>query len=223
MPVFALGRAQELLLILDEYWRTHPEYHNIPIYYHGSLARKCMEVYRQYVHTMNANIRSRFDRGENAFSFMERSGKRGGGGRRGKTSFVQSVTHLGQVMNESKPCVVLASPGMLQSGASRDLMEKWAPDPKNGLLLTAYSVPNTLAWVGGVYLTNLEVGVAGILNCDHVYCRTSVTRTCRISNRSRTKIGKSSSGWIPNTSASVHTSIINRMRLLSTRSCLLIW
>jgi cleavage and polyadenylation specificity factor subunit 3 len=24
IPVFALGRAQELLLILDEYWREHP-------------------------------------------------------------------------------------------------------------------------------------------------------------------------------------------------------
>ncbi|CAK9155337.1 unnamed protein product [Ilex paraguariensis] len=29
---FALGRAQELLLILDEYWSNHPELHNIPIY-----------------------------------------------------------------------------------------------------------------------------------------------------------------------------------------------
>ena len=25
IPVFALGRAQELLLILDEYWAAHPE------------------------------------------------------------------------------------------------------------------------------------------------------------------------------------------------------
>ncbi|KAJ3392240.1 Cleavage and polyadenylation specificity factor subunit 3-I, partial [Chytriomyces hyalinus] len=27
IPVFALGRAQELLLILDEYWQLHPELH----------------------------------------------------------------------------------------------------------------------------------------------------------------------------------------------------
>jgi Cft2 family RNA processing exonuclease len=25
IPVFALGRAQELLLILDEYWKAHPD------------------------------------------------------------------------------------------------------------------------------------------------------------------------------------------------------
>ena len=42
IPVFALGRAQELLLILDEYWAAHPELHDIPIYYASSLAKKCM-------------------------------------------------------------------------------------------------------------------------------------------------------------------------------------
>ena len=31
IPAFALGRTQELLLILDEYWSNHPELHNIPI------------------------------------------------------------------------------------------------------------------------------------------------------------------------------------------------
>ncbi|CAG8745367.1 19679_t:CDS:2, partial [Racocetra fulgida] len=40
MPVFALGRAQELLLILDEYWEAHPELESVPIYYASSLAKK---------------------------------------------------------------------------------------------------------------------------------------------------------------------------------------
>ena len=43
IPVFALGRAQELLLILDEYWAAHPELHEIPIYYASSLAKKCKQ------------------------------------------------------------------------------------------------------------------------------------------------------------------------------------
>ena len=42
IPVFALGRAQELLLILDEYWAAHPELHDIPIYYVSALAKRCM-------------------------------------------------------------------------------------------------------------------------------------------------------------------------------------
>jgi cleavage and polyadenylation specificity factor subunit 3 len=32
IPAFALGRAQELLLILDEYWQKNPQLHDVPIY-----------------------------------------------------------------------------------------------------------------------------------------------------------------------------------------------
>jgi hypothetical protein len=32
IPVFAVGPAQELMLILDEYWENHPELSEIPIY-----------------------------------------------------------------------------------------------------------------------------------------------------------------------------------------------
>ena len=69
LPSFALGRAQELLLILDEYWKKHPDLHNVPIYYASSLARKCMAVYQTYIHTMNSNIRSRFAKRDNPFVF----------------------------------------------------------------------------------------------------------------------------------------------------------
>lgn len=37
----------------DEYWRDHPELHNIPIYYASSLAKRCMSIYQTYVHMMN--------------------------------------------------------------------------------------------------------------------------------------------------------------------------
>lgn len=69
LPSFALGRAQELLLILDEYWRKHPDLHSVPIYFASNLARKCMAVYQTYIHTMNSNIRSRFAKRDNPFVF----------------------------------------------------------------------------------------------------------------------------------------------------------
>ncbi|KAB7507057.1 Cleavage and polyadenylation specificity factor subunit 3 [Armadillidium nasatum] len=56
IPVFALGRAQELLLILDEYWEQHPELHEVPIYYASALAKKCMSVYQTYTNAMNEKI-----------------------------------------------------------------------------------------------------------------------------------------------------------------------
>ena len=42
IPVFALGRAQELLLILNEHWAANPQLHHVPIYFASALASKCM-------------------------------------------------------------------------------------------------------------------------------------------------------------------------------------
>ena len=39
----------------------------------------------------------------------------------------------------------MAGPGMLQSGMSRELFLKWAPEKKNGIIFTGYSVEGTLA------------------------------------------------------------------------------
>lgn len=40
---------------------------------------------------------------------------------------------------------MLASPGMLQTGTSRELLERWAPSDRNGIVMTGYSVEGTMA------------------------------------------------------------------------------
>lgn len=127
MPVFALGRAQELLLILDEYWSRHPELQHIPIYYISSLAKKCMAVYQTYIHTMNPAIRAEFSK-RNPFIFQH----------------ISSLRNLDR-FDDIGPSIMLASPGMLQNGNSRTLLEKWCPDEKNLLYMTGYSVDGTMA------------------------------------------------------------------------------
>ncbi|KAG5440228.1 hypothetical protein PCANB_001798 [Pneumocystis canis] len=127
IPVFALGRTQELMLIIDEYWHNHPELHSIPVYYACSLAKKCMTVYQTYINTMNNKIRKVFEQ-RNPFIFR----------------YISSLKSLDQ-FEDIGPCVMLASPGMLQSGVSRALLEKWCPDPKNGLIVAGYCVEGTMA------------------------------------------------------------------------------
>lgn len=46
---------------------------------------------------------------------------------------------------DSGPAVVLASPGMLQSGLSRELFEMWCSNRKNSVVLAGYAVEGTLA------------------------------------------------------------------------------
>lgn len=129
LPVFSLGRAQELLLILDEYWDSHPELEGINVYYASSLARKCMAVFQTYVNMMNDNIRKKFrDTRTNPFHFKH----------------IKSIRSL-EKFDDIGPSVMVASPGMLQNGVSRELLERWAPDSKNALIITGYSVEGTMA------------------------------------------------------------------------------
>jgi cleavage and polyadenylation specificity factor subunit 3 len=58
MPVFALGRAQELLLILNEYWAANPQLvGNVPIYYQGNLANRALSVFNTHRNMMGDKLR----------------------------------------------------------------------------------------------------------------------------------------------------------------------
>ncbi|KAF2143428.1 uncharacterized protein K452DRAFT_286256 [Aplosporella prunicola CBS 121167] len=139
LPVFALGRAQELLLILDEYWSKHPEYQKMPIYYASNIARKCMVVYQTYVYAMNDNIKRLFR------ERMEEAEASGDANKAGPWDFkfVRSLKSL-ERFDDVGGCVMLASPGMMQNGVSRELLERWAPDQRNGVIMTGYSVEGTM-------------------------------------------------------------------------------
>ncbi|KAL6329313.1 hypothetical protein AAG906_016205 [Vitis piasezkii] len=115
IPAYALGRAQELL-ILDEYWSNHPELHNVPIFYASPLAKRCM-----------ARIRNQFGN-SNPFGSKH-------------ISPLKSIENF----NDVGPSVVMASPGGLQSGLSRQLFDMWCSDKKNACVLPGYVVEGTLA------------------------------------------------------------------------------
>ncbi|PON79547.1 KH-domain/beta-lactamase-domain protein, archaea [Trema orientale] len=125
IPAFALGRAQELLLILDEYWSNHPELQNIPIYYASPLAKRCLSVYETYTLSMNDRIRNAKS---NPFVFKH-------------ISPLKSIENFKDV----GPSVVMASPSGLQSGLSRQLFDMWCSDKKNSCVIPGYVVEGTLA------------------------------------------------------------------------------
>ncbi|CAI8493566.1 unnamed protein product [Hanseniaspora opuntiae] len=112
LPVFALGRAQEIMLILDEYWAENNDelgFGKVPIYYASDLAKKCLNVFQTYINMMNDNIRAKFrDSKSNPFNFKH-------------ISYLKNLENF----RDLGPSVMLASPGMLQSGVSREILEKW--------------------------------------------------------------------------------------------------
>lgn len=60
----------------------------------------------------------------------------------------QGIDHFEDV----GPCVVMASPGMMQSGLSRELFEAWCTEPKNGVIIAG-----TLIILSGVLSEVLEI------------------------------------------------------------------
>ncbi|WWC60144.1 endoribonuclease YSH1 [Kwoniella dejecticola CBS 10117] len=129
MPIPSFGNGQELALLLDEYWSEHPELQNTPVYFASGLFQRGMRVYKTYVHTMNQNIRSRFARRDNPFDFK----------------YVKWLKDPRKLNEHKGPCVVMASAQFMSFGLSRELLEDWAADSKNGVIVTGYSIEGTMA------------------------------------------------------------------------------
>ncbi|KAL8273946.1 hypothetical protein Esti_002125 [Eimeria stiedai] len=132
MPVFALGRAQELLLILDEHWTQQPLLHRIPIFFVSPLSAKSMAVFEAFVDMCGEELRNRALQGDNPFHLRH-------------VRTVGSLEQIASSIHGPSPCVLLAAPGMLQAGASREAFEAWAGSRQNLVLLTGYTVRGTLA------------------------------------------------------------------------------
>lgn len=66
IPVFALGRVQELCILLESYWERLDL--KVPIYCSAGLADKATKYYRLFVEWTNEKIKKNFVN-HNAFDF----------------------------------------------------------------------------------------------------------------------------------------------------------
>ncbi|GBE62443.1 cleavage and polyadenylation specifity factor [Babesia ovata] len=131
LPVFALGRAQEILLILDEYWEANSNLQSIPIFYISPLAQKSLRVYETFVGLCGEYVKECVYNGFNPFNFKF-------------VKYAKSVGDIEPYLRSDTPCVVITSPGMLQGGPSLQIFEKIASDNRNGVVITGYTVKGTL-------------------------------------------------------------------------------
>jgi cleavage and polyadenylation specificity factor subunit 3 len=115
--------------MLDEYWKENKEeLKDIEIYYAGSAAIKGIKIFQTFINMMGDTVKDRNTKGKNPFEF----------------DHITCVPNI-ESFEFKDPVVVMTGPGMLQNGPSRNLFEKWCTDPKNGVVITGYSVEGTLA------------------------------------------------------------------------------
>ena len=97
--------------MLEEHWRANPDLQSYPIFYASRMANRALKIYRTYVNMMNDKVQRELAL-RNPFAF--------------KHIHNLADSHY----DDDEPAVVIASPGMLQSGVSRRLCERWCGDAK---------------------------------------------------------------------------------------------
>jgi len=127
MPLSAFGRAQELMLMIDEYWAANPELHGIPVYYAAPSAIKALQLYRAFTSYMTRGLQARMG-SRNPWDFRH----------------IRPLANA-RTLSDAQACVVIAAPGMLQGGVSRALFERWCENPLDAVVVAGYCVEGTLA------------------------------------------------------------------------------
>lgn len=122
IPIFALGRAQELCLLVETYWERMGL--TTPVYFAGGLTEKANGIYRKFINYTNSSIKERFfDR--NPFDF-------------------KYIRPYENNVENSEPCVIFSSPAMLHSGTSLKIFQNICEDVKNLVILPGYCLRGTI-------------------------------------------------------------------------------
>jgi integrator complex subunit 11 len=135
IPVFALGRAQELCILIDAYWERMNL--NVPIYFSAGLTEKANMYYKLFINWTNQKIKNTFVK-RNMFDFKHIK------------PFERSFA------DRPGPMVLFATPGMLHAGTSLEVFKKWCPSENNMCILPGYCVVGT---VGNKILTQSNVTI----------------------------------------------------------------
>lgn len=130
IPVLGVGRAQEIMLIIDDLVRQG-QLEKIPVYIDG-MVWDMTAIHTAYPEYLNADVRKLiFQKNENPFlsDMFKRVGS--------------SKERIDLVENQG-PCVILATSGMLVGGASVEYFRHLAEDKKHSIIFVSYQGEGSL-------------------------------------------------------------------------------
>ncbi len=125
IPSFAVGRAQELMLILEKYNI------DVPIYIDGMIY-DASAIHSTYPKYLAYNLqRQIIDENKNPFESE-------------RFIHVASYREREQVLEDEKPCIIIATSGMMNGGPIIEYIKKFGSDQKNTLVFVGYQARGTL-------------------------------------------------------------------------------
>ena len=124
IPVFAVGRSQEVMLVIEEMMRTGAM-PKIPVYLDGMIW-EATAIHTAYPEYLNSQLKTQiFQQNENPF--LSPIFKR-----------VETADMREEICHSPDPCIVLATSGMMTGGPVMEYFREWADDERNWLLFVGY-------------------------------------------------------------------------------------
>lgn len=128
VPLFAIGRSQELMLVLESYLTNNQKYHiDAPIYLDGMIL-EASAIHTAYPEYLKMGLQHRILSNRSPF----------------ESEIFEIAKGERHEILERGPCVILASGGMLNGGASLEYFKELAPDPKNMIMFVGYNSAGSL-------------------------------------------------------------------------------
>jgi hypothetical protein len=129
IPVPAVGRAQEIMLIIDGYMKRGL-ITEAPVFIEGMIS-EATAIHTAYPEYLGREVRHSILHEEvNPF----------------QSDYFTIVEHpsIRQSIIEGDPCIVLATSGMLEGGPVIEYFKNWAGDDKNTIIFVSYQIEGTM-------------------------------------------------------------------------------
>ncbi|MEM1582091.1 MAG: beta-CASP ribonuclease aCPSF1 [Candidatus Bathyarchaeia archaeon] len=129
IPVPAVGRAQEIMLVIDEYMRRG-ELKEAPVFIEGMISESTA-IHMAFPEYLSREVRNKIiNEGINPF----------------ESEYFTIVEHPSarSEIIEGEPCIILATAGMLEGGPVIDYFQNLAHDERNSLIFVSYQIEGTL-------------------------------------------------------------------------------
>lgn len=129
IPVPAVGRAQEIMLVLDKEMREGRLIES-PIFIEGMIS-EASAIHMSYAHYLGYEVRKSVLEGINPF----------------QSSYFTAINGLSKredVFNDESPSIIMATSGMLEGGPSLEYFKEISPNPLNKIIFVSYQINGTL-------------------------------------------------------------------------------
>ena len=130
IPIPAVGRAQELMMVIDKYMKSG-QLTESPVFMEGMI-QEATAIHEAHPEYLERSLKQKIlETDDNPFD----------------SEYFTNIEHADgrdEPLREDSPCIVIATSGMLEGGPVLEYIRNIAPNPKNKILFVSYQVNGTL-------------------------------------------------------------------------------